>query len=68
VDAVTAGPRTRSHVDARCPVRVGEPCTLCFPGATGPKDCGLVHLVMDDDELRSALADQRAAHRDRSTD
>ena len=57
------GPRTRSHVDARCPVRVGEACTLCFPGATGPQDCGLVYLVMDDEELRAALADNRRAHR-----
>ena len=57
-----AGPRTRSHVDARCPVRVGEACTLCFPGATGPQDCGLVYLVMDDEELRAALADNRRAH------
>jgi hypothetical protein len=30
---------------------------------TGPQDCGLVHLVMDDDELRAALADNRRAHR-----
>ena len=57
------GPRTRSHVDARCPVRVGEACTLCFPGATGPQDCGLVYLVMEDDELRAALADNRREHR-----
>ena len=61
------GPRTRSHVDARCPVRVGEFCTLCFPGATGPQDCGLVYLVMDDDELRGALADNRREHRNRTT-
>mgnify|MGYP006361962289 CR=1 FL=1 len=57
------GSRTRSHVDARCPVRVGESCTLCFPGATGPQDCGLVYLVMDDDELREALAEHRREHR-----
>jgi len=64
---VTTGPRARSHVDARCPVRVGEPCTLCFPGATGPQDCGLVYLVMDDDELRHDLADRRREHRLRTT-
>ena len=58
--------RSRSHVDARCPVRVGESCTLCFPGATGPQDCGLVYLVMDDDELRQALADNRREHRERA--
>ena len=49
----------RSRPDARCPIRVGEPCTLCVPGATGPRDCGLVYLVMDDPELREALADNR---------
>jgi hypothetical protein len=45
---------------------VGEPCTLCVPGATGPQDCGLVYLVMDDDELRLALADNRREHREPS--
>ena len=44
-------------------MRVGESCTLCFPGATGPQDCGLVYLVMDDPELREALAANRRAHR-----
>jgi hypothetical protein len=53
-------------VDARCPIRVGEPCTLCVPGATGPRDCGLVYLVMDDAELREALADNRREHRERT--
>ncbi len=37
--------------DAKCPVRPGDPCSLCWPGATGPKDCGLVYLVKDDPEL-----------------
>ena len=35
-----------------CPVRVGDACRLCLPGATGPDDCGLVYLVMSDPELR----------------
>jgi hypothetical protein len=48
---------------ARCPLRPGEPCSLCLPGATGPHDCGLVYLAMDDPELRQALADQRASAR-----
>ncbi|MFV0464420.1 MAG: DUF6767 domain-containing protein [Nostocoides sp.] len=56
-------PRTRRRPEPRCPIRVGEPCTLCFPGATGPQDCGLVYLVMDDDELRDALAENRRAHK-----
>lgn len=40
---------------ARCPIRRGEPCTLCVPGASGPQDCGLVYLVMTDPELRERL-------------
>ncbi|MGB0191688.1 MAG: DUF6767 domain-containing protein [Nocardioides sp.] len=39
----------------RCPVRPREPCTLCKPGATGPADCPLVWLVMQDPELREQL-------------
>lgn len=42
--------------EARCPIRVGEPCTLCHVNATGPQDCPLVYLVMDDPELRDELA------------
>ena len=45
-----------------CPIRLGEPCTLCFPGATGPQDCGLVYLVQSDPELRDELAGRRSAH------
>lgn len=43
--------------DARCPLRPGEPCTLCEMGATGPQDCPLVYLVMTDDELRAGVHD-----------
>ena len=43
----------------RCPIRVGEPCTLCFPGADGPQNCGLVYLVQSDPELRERLAEKR---------
>lgn len=49
--------------DPRCPVRIGEPCTLCFPGADGPQNCGLVYLVQTDPELRDQLAAKRAEHR-----
>lgn len=49
----------RRRPAARCPLRPGEPCTLCVPGATGPQDCGLVYLVMDDDELREELTRNR---------
>lgn len=44
----------------RCPVRPGDACTLCQPGATGPADCGLVYLVMSDPELREGVR-RRAA-------
>jgi hypothetical protein len=38
-----------------CPIRPGDPCTLCEPGVTGPQDCGLVYLVMSDADLREEL-------------
>jgi hypothetical protein len=50
----------RTSPDARCPIRLGEPCSLCVPGATGPQDCGLVYLVMQDPDLRAELARMRA--------
>ena len=49
--------------EPRCPIRIGEPCTLCFPGAQGPQDCGLVYLVQSDPEQREQLAAKRAEHR-----
>ena len=49
--------------EPRCPIRIGEPCTLCFPGAQGPRDCGLVYLVQSDPELREQLAAKRTEHR-----
>lgn len=45
-----------------CPIRLGDPCTLCVPGATGPQDCGLVYLVQSDPEMREQLAARRSAH------
>jgi hypothetical protein len=48
-----------SVVEAQCPIRLGEPCSLCSPGATGPQDCGLVYLVMRDPDLRAELARMR---------
>jgi hypothetical protein len=51
VNGVRPGPK--------CPLRPGEPCTLCLPGATGPQDCGLVYLVMDDEDLRAELTRTR---------
>lgn len=43
----------------QCPIRLGEPCSLCVPGAHGPEDCGVVWLVMNDPDLREQLADLR---------
>jgi hypothetical protein len=59
VPDVTARPKSRP--DAKCPIRPGEPCTLCQVDVTGPQDCGLVYLVMDDPELRQGLRDNRVA-------
>lgn len=39
----------------QCPIRPGDPCTLCEPGVSGPEDCGLVYLVMNDPDLRAEL-------------
>ncbi|MFC7484724.1 DUF6767 domain-containing protein [Luedemannella flava] len=47
--------------EAICPIRPGEKCTLCQVSVTGPQDCGLVYLVMHDDELREGLRNQRLA-------
>ena len=49
--------------EPRCPIRIGESCTLCLPGAQGPQDCGLVYLVQTDPELRDQLAAKRAERR-----
>jgi len=45
-----------------CPVRPGDMCTLCVPGATGPQDCPTVAEVMRDPALRARLAELRADH------
>ncbi|MET8837043.1 DUF6767 domain-containing protein [Micromonospora sp. NPDC004540] len=48
---------------ATCPIRPGEPCTLCQVDVTGPQDCGLVWLVMGDDELREGVHRTRLGRR-----
>ena len=52
----------RTLPDAQCPIRPGDACTLCQPGATGPQDCGLVYLVMSDPDLREELNRLRKEH------
>ena len=52
----------------RCPLRPGQPCTLCHPDAhSGPQDCPTVAIVMGDDELRAELAHRRAIARAAAT-
>ncbi len=51
--------RNRKPSVAMCPVRPGDPCSLCMPGATGPQDCGLVYLVLTDPDLRAQLRGRR---------
>jgi len=47
----------------KCPIRPGQPCTLCVPGVSGPQDCGLVYLVMSDPDLRAELHRRTVAAR-----
>ena len=54
-----------SHVEARCPLRPADKCYLCHPGADGPHNCGLVYLMMNDDELRAVYAEERRRARER---
>ena len=58
--------RQKSFVQPMCPLRPGDRCSLCVPGATGPHDCGLVWLVMDDPEMKDQLAEYRRAARNAS--
>lgn len=52
----TGQPRpVKRRPDPKCPLRPGEPCTLCQASVTGPQDCQLVYLIMDDPEAREAL-------------
>jgi hypothetical protein len=49
---------------AQCPLRPGQPCTLCHPDAHyGPQDCPTVAIVMDDPDLRAELARKREQYR-----
>lgn len=69
VEAVSSVQTPRSgRPDAACPLRPGQPCTLCHPEAHyGPQDCPTVALVMDDPEMRAELARFRAEHLARAT-
>lgn len=59
---MTPQPRRRVPA-AECPLRPGQPCTLCHPEAhRGPQDCPTVAIVMDDPDLRAELARRRAEY------
>ena len=46
--------------DAECPLRLGQPCTLCHPEAhRGPQDCPTVAIVMEDEDLRAEVMRRR---------
>ncbi|MDO4613696.1 MAG: hypothetical protein Q4B10_06495 [Actinomycetaceae bacterium] len=49
----------RTRPDAECPLRPGDPCTLCQAFVTGPHDCQTVRLVMEDPDLKRELAKKR---------
>lgn len=51
-------------VDALCPLRPGEYCSLCVPGANGPANCPTLAEVMRDPELREGLAQRRREWQD----
>lgn len=61
--AVSHRPGRRRRPEPQCPIRYGEPCSLCVPGAHGPQDCQLVALVKDDPELLELQQDMRARRR-----
>ena len=62
-DAVARERKPRRVAQARCPLRYGEPCTLCQPGAHGPEDCQTVEMVRADPELRELMAEMNREHR-----
>lgn len=52
------------RAEPQCPVRAGDACSLCYPGATGPQDCGLVWLVREDPELFAEMQRLRREERE----
>lgn len=55
-----SGRPTRGHFNQpECPLRFGEPCTLCQAYVSGPEDCQTVALVMSDPELRKLWTERR---------
>ncbi|HRA75637.1 MAG TPA: hypothetical protein PLE12_05325 [Propionicimonas sp.] len=56
-------PSVRRKPQPKCPLRPGEPCTLCQLNVTGPQDCPVVYLVMADDDLQAEWAARNRAAR-----
>ncbi|MGZ7495728.1 DUF6767 domain-containing protein [Corynebacterium sp. ZY180755] len=52
--------------EPKCPIRYGEPCSLCVPGASGPHDCQLVALVREDPELMELKSEMITSKKKRS--
>jgi len=50
--------------EPKCPLRRGDFCSLCWPGATGPADCGLVWLNADDGDAWDAAGGPPEAEMD----
>jgi hypothetical protein len=61
LDAPVARTPRRGRPVPACPIRDGDPCSLCVPGVSGPQDCGLVYLVTSDPELRAEWNARRRA-------
>lgn len=59
VAAYPEGVRKRA-VTPLCPLRPGDPCSLCVPGADGPHNCPTVRLVLEDPELRELWLRKKA--------
>ena len=56
-------PKPARYVAAQCPLRPGQPCTLCHPEAhLGPQDCPTVSIVMEDADLRGMLTHAAGSH------
>lgn len=52
------------YIEAKCPLRPADKCSLCFPGADGPANCGLVYLMRDDPDLQELYAEGRRRARE----
>ncbi len=60
---LTSPHRGTARPQPKCPLRPGDPCTLCQLDVTGPQDCPVVFLVRDDVELQAEWAASRRAAR-----